>query len=116
MNPEQQKIYLDAFRAAVAALEATIAFRQQRTVANARKAEAATEAAIKAANAASEAKAELEYGEAYERLEEAACCADIVWIILSNLAGRRLTRTSLQKWADQIRNSLAEQGFEIKND
>ena len=115
MNPEQQKIYLDAYRAAVAALRATVAYRQHRTAANAQKAEAANTAVSAAATAASEAKADLEYGEAYERLEEAACCAEIVWIILTNQVSRRMTRTSLAKWADQIVRSLADQGFEIEN-
>ena len=68
MTTEQQRIYTEAYRAGIEALESTVAFRTHRTVANEQKAKEACEAAIKAANAASMAKAALEYGEAYERL------------------------------------------------
>jgi len=112
MTTEQQRIYTEAYRAGIEALESTVAFRTHRTVANEQKAKEACEAAIKAANAASMAKAALEYGEAYERLEEAACFAEIVWLTLTKKAGKRMNRTALQAWADKVKRLQAE-GFEI---
>ena len=108
MTTEQQRIYRDAYSAGIEALESTVAFRACRTAANERKANAACEAAIKAANAASAAKVALEYGEAYERLEEAACFAELVWLTLTKKAGNRMNRTALRAWAEKVKRLQAE--------
>lgn len=108
MTPEQKKIYFTAYHAAIEALESTVAYREHRTASAKRRADAASAVAGQAASAASRAKSELEYGEAYERLEEAACCAELVWRTLTQNLCTRMNRHDFRQWADKIRNNLAE--------
>ena len=107
MTPEQKKIYFAAYHAAIEALESTVAYREHRTAGAKRRADAASAAVGQAASAASKAKSELEYGEAYERLEEAACCAELVWRTLTQNICTRMNRHDYRKWADKIRANLA---------
>ena len=107
MTPEQKKIYFAAYHAAIEALESTVAYREHRTAGAKRRADAASAAAGQAAGAASKAKSELEYGAAYERLEEAACCAELVWRALTTKHCTRMNRHDFKQWADRIRSNLA---------
>ena len=107
MTPEQKEVYFNAYHAALEALESTVAYREHRTASTKRHADAASAAAGRAASAASKAKSELEYGEAYERLEEAACCAELVWRTLTQNICTRMNRHDYRKWAEKIRTFLA---------
>ena len=106
MNNKQWEIYINAFKTAIAALDAAFEYRVNRTKANARASDIANHAVREAAKAASMAKAALEYGEAYERLEEAACCAELVWRALAMKQCNRMTRKDYKQWADKIRANL----------
>ena len=106
MTPEQKKIYFAAYHAAIEALESTLAYRECRTASAKRRADAASAVAGQAASAASSAKSEVEYGEAYERLEEAACCAELVWMITTRRIHSRMNRKSMRAWANKIRALL----------